>query len=423
MLVNNSDITQILQQQINTVSANGGGSIHIPAGLYHIRPLELKSHINLHLEAGARLLASGKREDYAPIGYHHNEMGDVHSVLYALDQEDISITGAGIIDLNSDAFYHPENPAELPSVGPEVTQAYLDEAPRSHDWRVNQPIFFHQCHHIRIEGITVRNAPCWTITCNFSHSIKMLNLTIENSLIIPNSDGMHFCGSSDIIISGCHITAGDDCVAFTSITDWQRPCENIVVSDCIFQSGSKAISIGYMHSIVRKVLIENIIVKKSNRAFVCMCHPHTGLVQDVQVSNCILEGRSYGGNWWGNGEPIVVMATPHHIDWYRDPQPEDRFDVCVDNMRFDGLTCRAERPVAVVASEDGLCRGIHLHNSTITIVDEEKPSLMGNVVDLSPGEMHFEIDNKQVGLAVAKATVEVKDVVNETGQPITVLEA
>ena len=422
MFTANSDITDELQTHIETISASGGGEIRIPAGLYHIRQIELKSHIDLHLEAGARLLASGKKDDYRAIGYNHNEMGDVYSIIYAMDAEHVSISGLGVIDLNGDAFYHADNPSDLPSVGPAVSQAYLDEAPRTYDWRINQPIFFHQCQHVRVADITVRNASCWTITCNLSRSIKMLNLTIENSLIIPNSDGIHFCGSQDIIISGCHITAGDDCIAFTGITDWHSPCENIVVSDCVFKSASKAISIGYMHSIVRNVLIENVIVKKSNRAFVTMCHPRTGLVENVRIQNCFLEGRSYGGNWWGNGEPIVIMVTPHHIDWYRDPQPEDRFDCCLKNVTFSGITCLAERPIAIIADEAGLCKNVRITDTVVDLVPEEKPSLMGNVIDLSPGEVHYKITRNDIGLVSRNAPVLVERMTNAAGKEVKIIQ-
>lgn len=421
MFTANTDITELLQSHIDQVSNAGGGKICIEAGLYQIRQIELKSNICLHLEAGAQLRTTGKREDYSPIGYDHNEMGDVYSVIYAMGQENITITGQGIIDLNGDAFYHKENPSDLPTVGPAVTQEYLDEAPRSYDWRINQPIFFHECTHVRVENVQIRNASCWTITCNFCRSIKMLNLTIENSLIIPNSDGIHFCGSSDIIISGCHITAGDDCIAFTSITDWNRATENVTVSDCVFQSGSKAISIGYMHSIVRNIVIENVIIKKSNRAYVTMCHPHTGLVENIRITNCILEGRSYGGNWWGNGEPIVIMATPHHIERYREPQPADRFKYSIRNVDISGIICRAERPIAVVASEADLCSNIRVSNSTVEIVPEEKPSLMGNVIDLSPGEEHFQIPSTDIGIVTRNAKVTVSNVTDADGNSVNII--
>lgn len=417
MFTPDTDITTALQSRIDQLAETGGGTVTIPPGSYHCRPIELKSHIRLQLDAGARLIASPRREDYFPIGYDHNEMGAVHSAIYAMDQEDIVIAGDGEIDLNGRAFYHLADPTELPSVGPEVTASHLAEAPRTYDWRPNQPIFFHQCRNIRFQGVRIRNAPCWTTSFNFCEIVRISDLVIENGLDIPNSDGMHFTGSRDIIIDGCHVTAGDDCVALSSITDWSRPCENAVITNCVFQSASKAISIGYMHSIVRNVVIENVIVKKSNRAYVTMVHPGTGLVENVRVANCIFEGRNYGGNWWGNGEPIVIMATPHHIERYRDPLPEPRFDTCVRNVEFAGMTCRAERPIAVVASEP-LIEDVRLRGITVEIVPEELPSLMGDVIDLSPGVEHFAIPADGAGVVTRQCTVDAIDVRDAHGAPV-----
>jgi hypothetical protein len=251
--------------------------------------------------------------------------------------------------------------------------------------------------------------------------IKMTNLSIDNSLVIPNNDGMHFNGSRDIIISGCQISAGDDCVALTSITDWNVPCENVVITNCIFQSASKAISVGYMHSIVRNVLIDNVIVKKSNRAFVAMCHPHTGLVENVRVSNCIFEGRSYGGNWWGNGEAIVIMVTPHHSKSYREALPEPRFEPCIKNVSFSNVTCISERPIGIVASEP-LVKNIQFKDVIIEIIPETRPSLKGNVIDLAPGPENYPIPHSGVGIAYKNARLQIENVTDAEGNPVEIIE-
>ncbi len=417
MFKNHSDITEALQARIDQLAETGGGEILIPPGHYHFRPIRLRSRICLYLAAGAKLSASPRRENYFPIGYDHNEMGQVFSALYAFGETGVTLRGEGEIDLNGESFYEMDNPRLPRTVGPPITEAHMAESARNYQWRVNQPIFFDRCENVRFEGITIRNAPCWTLSFNRCRIVKMLNLTIQNSLLIPNSDGMHFTCSSDILISGCAITAGDDCVALTAITDWSLPCENVVITNCVFQSASKAISVGYMHSIVRNVLITNVLVKKSNRAFVVMCHPSTGLVENLRVSDCILEGRSYGGNWWGNGEPIVLMATPHHIERYRDPLPDPRFDMAMRHLFFSQITCRGERPVAVVASEP-MVQNLHLRDMMIEIVPEEKPSLKGNAIDLAPGPENYFIPRPNVGLYCRNARPVVERVMDAHGEPV-----
>jgi hypothetical protein len=421
MFTPNTDITLELQNIIDRLSKGGGGEILIPPGDYFFRPVELKSNICICLQAGARLVASPRREDYFPIGYDHNEMGEVFSAIYALGARNIILKGDGEIDLSGEDFYHLDRPTPVETTGPEITQEYLDEAPRTFDWRVNQPIFFHDCENVTLNGLRIGNAPCWTLSFCGCRKVRATDLTIENSLVIPNSDGMHFSSSRDIQVRGCFITAGDDCVAFTAITDWNTPCENITVSDCVFQSASKAISVGYMHSIVRNVLIENVVIKKSNRPFVLMCHPRTGLVENVRVHNCIFEGRSYGGNWWGNGEPIVVMVTPHHMARYRDPMPPPRHPVCLRKVVFSHLICRGERPVCMVADEP-VTENIRMEEVIIEIVPEEKPSLKGNVIDLAPGPINYPIPASAPEVVIRNVDLHLQGISGSAGAPAVFLD-
>ena len=45
--------------------------------------------------------------------------------------------------------------------------------------------------------------------------MRVLNLTLDSQFNIPNNDGIHIT-SKDVIIRGCHIIAGDDCIATAS---------------------------------------------------------------------------------------------------------------------------------------------------------------------------------------------------------------
>ena len=88
-------------------------------------------------------------------------------------------------------------------------------------------------------------------------------------------------------------------------------------------------------------------------------------------------------------------------------------------MQFSGLICRAERPIAFVASEN-LSSGISISDTTVEIVAEEKPSLMGNVIDLSPGEEHYQITEDNIGLVTRNVDVAVRNVIDASGAEIKV---
>mgnify|MGYP000299592976 CR=1 FL=1 len=39
-----------------------------------------------------------------------------------------------------------------------------------------------------------------------------------------------------VIVRGCNISAGDDCIAISCITNWDKPCEDVVIADCILRN-------------------------------------------------------------------------------------------------------------------------------------------------------------------------------------------
>lgn len=364
------------------IDAAGNGTVHIPAGTFVSGTLNLHG-ASLHLDKNAVLKGSPDLADYVWNGYNHNEMGQVLSLLYAMDHEQIRIWGEGCIDLNGESFYKMDEPV-LPDTTVVLTDEQLAECTRRHQGRPNQPLFFLRCKHVTIEGIRVINAPCWTFAFIECEDVHMLNLMIFGSPILPNNDGMHFCSCKKVFIRGCNISTGDDCIALSSITDWDKPCEDVVISDCILESSSKAIVVGYMHSIVRNVLISNIIIRNSNRGLCIMTSSKTGLVENVQVSNAQIDTRVHAGNWWGNGEAICVMAVHHHIPSYARAEPDRLIRENVRNITLSAITCTSENALAIIGESNNIS-SVRLIDATIELKDSKNKMIKGNRIDLSPG--------------------------------------
>lgn len=384
--------TQAIQAAFDAADA-AGGTVVVPRGTYLTGTVNMRS-ASLVLEKGAVLKGSPDRRDYRPIGYIHNELGDVTSLLYAKHVRDITIGGEGKIDLNGGAFYDFDKPiASKDDVMP-MTPEQWAECTVEHGFRPNQPICFLECHHVTVRGITITDAPCWTLCFLQCTDVRVLDLDIDNRLNVPNCDGMHFCGCRDMFVRGCRITAGDDCIAFSSITDWNQPCERAVVSDCVFCSASKAISIGYMHSIVRDITISNCIVNRSNRAVAIMSSAKTGLVEDVLLSNLRLDARVYAGNWWGHGEPICLMTTRHNNDTYRDGQPEDRFDVSIRRIQMQNIIASGENAMAMVSDEETI-EEVWMDGVVYRRLDSPNLPLRGHMIDLAPGRQTARLDEDE----------------------------
>ena len=380
--VSGTSCTEAVQRAFDAAS-KVHGTVIVPSGVYEIGTVDMGS-ASLLLERGGVLRGSPRWEDYRPIGYSHNEMGEAISLLYAMRARDITISGEGRIEMNGSAFFDFDRPIVPEDCRQPMTRAQLSECTIEREHRPNQPMFFYDCHNITVRDITITDAPCWTIAFIECSDVKALDLVIDNSLNVPNCDGMHFCSCRDMFIRGCRITSGDDCVAFSGITNWDIPCERAVVSDCIFQSASKAISIGYMHSIVRDITVTNCVVVKSNRAVAMMANAGTGLVENVALSNLRLDSRVYAGNWWGHGEPICLMSTPHDNESYRDKKPADRFDVGIRRVLMQNLSCTGENAIALVG-ENGSVQEIDIDHIHFARRDSANLELRGHMIDLAPG--------------------------------------
>ena len=85
--------TNAIQKGIDFVNEQGGGRLIFPTGTYLTGTIYLKSNVTIHLEAGATLLGSTNPWDYEKDSYVR-----WMSMIFAIKQQNIGITGKGTID-------------------------------------------------------------------------------------------------------------------------------------------------------------------------------------------------------------------------------------------------------------------------------------------------------------------------------------
>ncbi len=363
-------------------ASQAGGTVLVPKGIYRTGSVNMGS-ASLYLEKGAVLLGSGDPKDYPPNGFVHNEMHDTTSLLYAMHARGITVCGEGTIDLNGSAFYDFEDRI-IPEYYPEISGEQRRECTMTFAFRPSQPLFFYDCQDVTFRDVSIFNAPCWTLSFHDCENIRVTDVTIRNDRSIPNNDGIHLCSCRRAFIRGCNIEAGDDCVALSGITDWDKPCEEVVISDCIFRSTSKAIVLGYIHSIVRNVTISNVIIRDSQRGLCIMASTDTGLVENVTVSNLQAETRVRAGNWWGNGEPICIFSLFHHFASYLNSERARNWPVNICNIRLSNIICEGENVIGIVGTGANV-RDITVDGLTFLRKPSKNAYLKGvNTVDVSP---------------------------------------
>lgn len=221
--------TVALQHAIDVCAKNSGGTVHLTAGAYVSGPLDLKSHVRLLLDKDSTLLGSPDMADF-PI--RADAPWRKISLIHADHAEDISISGAGIIDGNGKIWWDAK--AQAPRGVPEAPRPLLIDLTNS--------------KHILIEGVTIRNSPMYNITTFLCDGLTVRNITILNpGRGAPNTDGIDPVSTSHVLIEHTTIDTGDDNVAIKSGLiergDPNVPSTDIIIRDCIFRAGH-GLSIG-----------------------------------------------------------------------------------------------------------------------------------------------------------------------------------
>lgn len=301
--------TAAIQAAVDACEQAGGGTVVVPAGVWLTGSVQLKSNITLQLENGAVLHGSRNLADYPPIAFKHPEMPQTTSLLWAMNQHDIAVRGEGTIELVDEPFFDwnklwsglpPEEEAKMA----DWQRAQSVVAPKE---RPTQPVFFHQCQRVRFDGVTVTHSPCWTLVFSCCNDVRLHGIKIENDLRIPNNDGVHFTGTSNVVVSDCIIRAADDALAVSAITNPASPCENYTYTNCILTSRSTAIRFGYRGAKVRNVAVSNMVIRDSQRG-IFLNAGDDGYVENVAITNVVMETKMFAGAWWGKGEPLVIAA-------------------------------------------------------------------------------------------------------------------
>ena len=311
--------TTLINNTINRLNANGGGTLFFPAGKYLTGAIRLKSNITIELEAGSTLLFSDNFDDFLPFVEMRHEgilMKSFCPLFYAVAAENITIKGEGTIDGQGkkwwDEFFRIitdmknngvrdinkyqamwEKANDVKKLYAETNEDYVSSMQR----RFFRPPFIQplRCKNIRIQGIRITNSPFWTINPEFCENITVDGVTIANPLS-PNTDGINPESCHYVHISNCHISVGDDCITLKSGRDLQARKlgvgeENITITNCTMLAGHGGVVIGSeMSGGVKKVVISNCVFDGTDRGIrIKSTRGRGGVVEDIQVSNIVMK--------------------------------------------------------------------------------------------------------------------------------------
>lgn len=259
--------TDAIRQAIEKCNAEGGGRVVVPQGVFLTGAIYLKSNVNLHVSEGATLLFSRDSSDYPIVftRWEGMECMNYSAFIYAYEEENIAITGKGLLDGNADndnwwywcgarKFGWDENrPGEQkPARATLHRQMAAEINPRErvyghgHFLRPNfvQPYL---CKNFWMADVKLINAPMWNL-----NPVLCENVLIERVTIVshgPNNDGCDPEACKNVWIRDCYFDTGDDCIAIKSGRDEDgrnigRPAENHIIENCMMKDGHGGVVIG-----------------------------------------------------------------------------------------------------------------------------------------------------------------------------------
>lgn len=373
-----SDDASAIQKAIDACSEAGGGNVVFSTNHTFISgPVELKSNINIVLEANSVWKANPDESIYKLSAFGENR-GEGMMWIYAKDAKNISITGKGTIHGNGVAF-----------MGKELHDSYELKPVTTFDPRPHVLTLF-GVDNLTIRDITIRDGAYWTVHLIGCNGAVIDGINLLNNLKIRNGDGIDLDHSKNVRISNCHITSGDDCICLKNRREYEAygSCHDITVTNCVMTSRSCAIKIGSenMDSIYN-VVFDNCVITRSNRGLGIQ-NRDEGTVTDVVFSNIQMDCQLWSDVWWGQAEPIYVTSYPrangNHKDAnWRFPKGETK-GRCgeVSRIFFNNITAVSENGCFVGGDEKGKVNNIYFNN--VRLFNTKVTNYEGGQIDLRP---------------------------------------
>lgn len=301
--------------------ADGGGRVVLPTGTYLCGSIRLKSNVELHITPGATILAApssmkayDESEEWVGPAYQDGGHTYFHnSLIYAVGQENVSITGRGRID------------------GKGLTKKDTEKGGNLQGGSIgtgDKAIALKQCRNILIRDVTIYRGGHFAIIvtgCELG--------TIDNVLIDTNRDGIDIDCCKYLTVSNTKVnTPSDDAIVLKSSYALKKPvmCEHIAINNCVVT--------GYK---LGSLLDGSYIPEKVN--WVCgrfkLGTESNGGYRNIAVTNCTFmysSGLAFEEVDQGKMENIVVsnitMNHVHHYPIYittgcRNRGPKERTDV------------------------------------------------------------------------------------------------
>jgi polygalacturonase len=365
--------TDAIAKGIDSLAAQGGGRLVIPAGAWLTGPIVLKSNIELRVEEGAMVQFTKDTTQFKG-----------RALISGENLDNIAITGRGIFDGAGEAW-RPVKHYKMTELQWKALVASGGRVDQQQDmWfpaieggggRRPNMMILRTCRRVLLEDTTFQNSPAWNLNPSFCDDVTIRNVTIRNPWYSQNGDGLDLESCKNVIIRGTRLDVGDDALCMKSGVGADarkngRPTENVLIEDCVVYHGHGGFTIGSeMSGGVRNIRVNNCVFMGTDIGLRFKTQRGRGGVvekiylSNIQMTNIPTDAISFNMYYGGAGptEEADNGLTESKAAAVGDGTPQFR-DIYIENV-----TCRgARRAVQLQGLPEMPISGIHLRNVSIT---------------------------------------------------------
>ena len=403
--------TEAINSAITACHDAGGGRVVIPAGIYRTGAIRLLSNVELQLTSNSELRFSQDTKDYLPLTqtwFEGVELINYQPHIHASNAHNVAITGQGLLNggatfdgwwswrgprswkgaiSGTSTGWQPGMPYQKASRN-KLMEMAADNIPVAerrfgdgHYLRTSM-IEFNRCQNVYIEGVTIKDAPFWSVHPVLCRNVIARNVTIDNP-VGANADGIDPECCEDVWIDQCRFNNGDDCISVKSGRnhDGRRintPSRNILITDCHFESERSAISCGSESSGgIENVYVSNVNAAKVFRFFRIKTNDQRGgfthnihlhqVKVDHALENLIEIQANFGEPM--KDDPLELAAKQKYFPSIR--------DIHILDLRCD----QAFRAFNIVGTADTPIHGIKL--DSVQVVSSQNANIVQRAPDAS----------------------------------------
>ena len=306
--------TAAVQAAIDACNRDQGGTVLVPAGVFVIGTVEIKSNVTLHIAAEGKLLGSADGKQYHAVDAIPLE-GDTTlndgnwALIFAVKARNFAVEGPGTIDGQGKQFLSPSRGVAPPSGLGGLNRPYH--------------LLFHQCENVSVRDIFMKDCAYHSIRIIQSSYVKLDGIRIYNR-VNHNNDGFHFISARHVAISNCDVQCQDDaCALFGS-------CQFITVTNCSFSTRWSVFRFGGGEA--ANITVSNCLIYDT---FGCPIKIRGGegpRIENLSFSNLVMQNVT---------GPISICLGPRNR---RPGQPEQPTEGIVRNISFRGIRATVGAP-------------------------------------------------------------------------------